>query len=134
MEGDGRKNMRLILRILCVFLVSAFVTGCATAKFAQTGQTYPPYDEPVKVFWAPPQGVKYVEIGIVSSAGGIIHQWAELIEALQNEAATKGANAIIVGGPDDSTHAMMIYNSNFGIPGGTFPQKNMIAIAIRILE
>ena len=100
MEGDGRIKMRLTLRILCVFLVFVFVTGCATAKFAQTGQTYPPYEEPVKVLWAPPQGVKYVEIGIVSSAGGIIHKWAELIEALQKEAANKGANAIIVvGGP-----------------------------------
>ena len=126
--------MRLTFRILSVFMVVAFITGCATAKFAQTGQTYPPYDDPVKVFWTPPQGVKYVEIGIVSSAGGIIHQWAELIEALQKEAAMKGANAIIVGGPDDSTHAMMIYNSNFGLPGATFPQKNMIAIAIRIVE
>ena len=126
--------MRLTFRILSVFLVIAFINGCATAKFAQTGQTYPPYDDPVKVFWAPPQGVKYVEIGIVSSAGGLIHQWAELIEALQKEAAMKGANAIIVGGPDDSTHAMMIYNSNFGLPGATFPQKNMIAIAIRIVE
>jgi hypothetical protein len=115
--------MRLTFRILSVFLAVACITGCATARFAQTGQTYPPYDKPVKVFWAPPQEVKYVEIGIVSSAGGIIHQWAELIEALQNEAANKGANAIIVGGPDDSTHAMMIYNSNFGIPGGYISSK-----------
>jgi hypothetical protein len=126
--------MRLTLRFLSVFLVFAFITGCATAKFAQTGQTYPPYDEPVKVFWAPPQGVKYVEIGIVSSAGGIIHQWADLIEALQMEAAKKGASAIIVGGSGESTHAMMTYNPTFGLHGNTFPQKNMIAIAIRILE
>jgi hypothetical protein len=133
MEEVGGK-MRLTFRFISVFLFFAFVVGCAAAKFAQTGQTYPPYDEPVKVYWAPPKEVKYVEIGIVSSAGGIIHQWADLIEAMQKEAAKKGANGIIVGGPDDSTHTMMIYNSNFGLPGGTFPQKNMIAIAIRILE
>ena len=126
--------MRLTLRFIFIFLVVTFVAGCATARFAQTGQTYPPYDAPVKVYWAPPKEVKYVEIGIVSSTGGIIHQWAELIEALQKEAASKGANAIIVGGFDNSIHAMMTDNSNFGLPGGTFPQKNMIAIAIRILE
>jgi hypothetical protein len=126
--------MRLTLRFVFVFLIFAFVAGCAAAKFAQTGQTYPPYDAPVKVYWAPPKEVKYVEIGIVSSAGGLIHQWADLIEAMQMEAAKKGANAIIVGGSDDSTHAMMLFNSNFGLPGATFPQKNMMAIAIRILE
>jgi len=126
--------MRLTLKFIAVFLIFAFVAGCATAKFAQTGETYPPYDAPVKVYWSPPKEVKYVEIGIVSSTGGLIHQWAELIEALQLEAARKGANAIIVGGSDDPAHAMTIYNTNFGIPGGTFPQKNMIAIAIRVLE
>ena len=95
--------------------VFAFITGCATAKFAQTGQTYPPYDGPVKVLSAPPQGVKYVEIGIVSSAGGMIHQCADLIEALQKEAAKKGANAIIVGGVGESTHAMVTYSPTFGL-------------------
>jgi hypothetical protein len=127
-------KMRLTSKFIFVFLIFALVAGCATARFAQTGQTYPPYDGPVKVYWSPPKEARYAEIGIVSSAGGLIHQWAELIEALQMEAARKGANAIIVGGSDDPAHAMMIYNTNFGLPGGTFPQKNMIAIAIRILE
>jgi hypothetical protein len=126
--------MRSTIRLIFVFLIFAFVVGCATARFTQTGQVYPPYDGTVKVYWAPPKDVKYVEIGIVSSTGGLIHQWAELIEALQMEAANKGANAIILGGADDPTHAMMIYNSNFGLPGATFPQKNMVAIAIRMLE
>ena len=126
--------MRLTPRILRMCFVFAFITGCATAKFAQTGQTYPPYDGPVKVLSAPPQGVKYVEIGIVSSAGGMIHQCADLIEALQKEAAKKGANAIIVGGVGESTHAMVTYSPTFGLQGGTFPQKNMMAVAIRILE
>ena len=126
--------MRSTFQILCVCLVLAFITGCATAKFAQTGQTYPPYEGPVKVLSVPPQGVNYVEIGIVSSAGGMIHQWADLIKALQKEAAKKGANAIIVGGAGESTHAMVTYNPTFGLQGGTFPQKNMIAVAISILE
>jgi len=126
--------MRLTFRILRVCFVLAFITGCATAKFAQTGQTYPPYDGPVKVLSAPPQGGKYVEIGIVSSAGGMIHQWADLIVALQKKAAQKGANAIIVGGAGESTHSMVTYNPTFGLQGGTFPQKNMITVAIRILE
>jgi hypothetical protein len=126
--------MRLTVRILGVFMVFAFIAGCATAKFAQTGRTYPPYDEPVKVLWAPPQAVKYVEIGIVSSSGGIIHQWAELIDALQLEAAKKGANAIIIGGTGESSQAMMTFTPTFGLQGNAFPQKNMIAIAIRILE
>lgn len=126
--------MRLTFRLSCVFFVIAFITGCATAKFAQTGPTYPPYSRPVKVLSAPPQGVNYVEIGIVSSAGGMIHQWADPIEALQKKAASKGANAIIVGGTGESTHAMVTYNPTFGLQGGTFPQKNMMAVAIRILD
>ena len=126
-------KMKLRLRVLCCCLVFAFMTGCATAKFAQTGQTYPPYEGPVKVLSAPPQEVKYVEIGIVSSAGGMIHQWADLIEALQKAAAKRGANAIIHGGVNEFTHAMVTYNPTFGLQGGTFPQKNMTAVAIRIL-
>ncbi len=126
--------MKLSSRVLCVCLVFTFLTGCATAKFVQTGQTYSPYEGPVKVLSAPPEGVKYVEIGIVSSQGGMIHQWADLIEALQKAAAKKGANAIIVGGANESTHAMVTYNPTFGLQGGTFPQKNMMAVAIRILE
>jgi len=117
-----------------VCFVFAFITGCATAKFAQTGQTYPPYSGPVKVLYAPPQGVKYVEIGIVSSAGGMIHQPADLIEALQKEAAKQGANAIIFGGATESTQTMVTYNQTYGLMGGTFPQKNMLAVAIRILD
>ena len=124
--------MRLSGLLLCFVFV--FIMGCATAKFAQTGQTYPPYDGPVKVFSAPPQDVKYVEIGIVSSAGGMIHQWVDLIKALQKKAAQQGANAIIVGGADESTHSMVTYNPTFGLQGGTFPQKNMMAVAIRIFD
>ncbi len=121
--------MKLSFGVLCVCLVFTFLIGCATAKFVQTGQTYPAYEGPVQVLSAPPEGVRYVEIGIVSSQGGMIHQWAHLIEALQKAAAKKGANAIIVGGADESTHAMV-----FGTYGGTFLQKNIIAVAIRILE
>ena len=126
--------MRSRVSLFLVCLVFVFITGCATAKFAQTGQTYPPYHGPVKVLSAPPQGVKYEEIGIISSAGGMIHQWADLIKALQKKAAQQGANAIIVGGADETTHSMVTYNPTFGLQGGTFPQKNMIAVAIRIFD
>ena len=64
--------------VMCLFWVS-----CATSKFTQTGENYPPYVGPVKVLKEAPADKKYVEIGWVSSSGGMIHEWTHLIEAMQ---------------------------------------------------
>ena len=90
-----RINVLFILTIVILFLA-----GCATSKFTQTGEAYPPYEGPVKVLTEAPKDKKYVEVGWVASSGGMIHEWANLIEAMQKKAASKGAKAIILNQAD----------------------------------
>ena len=115
--------------ILCFFLIS-----CATSKFTQTGEIFSPYDGPVKVLRAPPEEQKYVEVGWVSSSGGLIHEWTHLIEAMQKKAAKKGANAIVLDLAERPDSAIATYNQQHGFIGGSGTQKSMTAIAIRIIE
>ena len=125
----SRKLTVLAIVFLCMSLVA-----CATGKFTQTGETFPPYEGPVKVLKSPPVDKKYVEIGWVSSSGGMIHEWTHLIEAMQKKAASKGANAIILNQAERPNTALATYNQQFGFVGGSGTQKSMTAIAIRILE
>jgi len=117
------------LFLFCI--VIPLLLGCATSKFVATGNIYPPYTGPVKVYQSAPENVEYEEIGIVSSSGGVIHEWTHLIEAIQREAASKGANAVIIIKEDKSRIGTMSYNQ-FGLYGGTAEQKSLTAIAIRI--
>ncbi|MEW6614292.1 MAG: hypothetical protein AB1401_02315 [Thermodesulfobacteriota bacterium] len=107
--------------VLFALLVVLFLAGCVTSKFTQTGEAYPPYEGIVKVLTEPPKDKKYVEVGWVASSGGMIHEWTNLIEAMQKEAASKGANAIIL-------------NQQFGLVEGSSTKKSLMAIAVRILE
>jgi hypothetical protein len=123
------------LGILLVFsLMVLYLVGCATSKFTQTGEIYPPYKGVVKVLTEPPKNKKYTEVGWVASSGGMIHEWTDLIEAMQMKAASKGANAIILKQADKNTGSMVTYNPQFGLIGGSGTQKSLMAIAIRILE
>jgi len=115
-----------------IILAGFLIQGCATGKFTQTGDIYPPYNGPVKVFTSIPQGVDYEEIGWVSSSGGMIHEWTHLIEAMQKQAAAKGANAIIITQGERPNSGMITYNQQYGMVGGYGNQKSMTAIAIRI--
>jgi len=117
-----------------LFLTCIFLAGCATAKFTQTGNTYPAYSGHVKVLRSPPKNCKYEEIGWVSSSGGMIHQWTHLAEAMQKKAASKGANAIVVISGERANTGMATYNQQFGFVGGYGTQKSLTAIAIRILD
>ncbi len=122
------KRVTTLLFIACMFLV-----GCATAKFTQTGNTYPAYRGPVKVLRSPPTDCEYEEIGWVSSSGGMIHEWTHLAEAMQKKAASKGANAIVVISGEKTKMGMATYTPQFGFVGGYGAQKSLTAIAIRIL-
>lgn len=55
------------------------ICGCATSKFVATGNIYPLYYGPVKVYQSAPENIEYEEIGIVSSSGGSIHEWTHII-------------------------------------------------------
>lgn len=110
------------------------IYGCATAKFTQTGNSYPAYQGHVKVFTSPPDDLKYEELGWVSSSGGMIHEWTHLIEAMQNKAASRGANGIIIIAGERPNTGMATYTPQYGFIGSQGTQKSMTAIAIRILE
>ena len=118
-----------IFIILCFFMVS-----CATSKFTQTGEFFSPYDGPVKVLQTFPTEQKYVEVGWVSSSGGLIHEWTHLIKAMQKKAAKKGANAIVLNLAERPNSAIATYNQQYGFVGGSGTQKSMTAIAIRIIK
>lgn len=132
------KKLVITLKNLFMYLYLPFVliifVGCATSKFTQTGELYPPYQGFVKVLTEPPKDKQYVEVGWVASSGGMIHEWTDLIEALQKKAASKGANAIILNQADKSTNSMVTYNQQFGMVGGSGTQKSLMAIAIKIME
>lgn len=114
---------------ICLFIFT--LTGCAaTASFTKTGETYPAYKGPVKVYFEVPD-TKYERIGIVSSQGGQIHQRADMIKAMQEKAAENGANAIII--ISEKTKENITFAAGqFGAFGGTSTTKNSSALAIRI--
>ena len=122
------------LAVFAVVFVCVSLAACATGKFTQTGETFPPYEGPIKVLRALPVDKKYVEIGWVSSSGGVIHEWTHLIEAMQKKAASKGANAIIIVAGERPNSSMATYTPQYGFVGSQGTQKSMTAIAIRILE
>ncbi|MEW6528232.1 MAG: hypothetical protein AB1444_16385, partial [Spirochaetota bacterium] len=78
----------------------------------------------------------YFTQNIVQNSGLsiMIHEWTDLIEALQKKAASKGANAIILYQADKNNISMVTYNKQFGLIGSSGTQKSLIAIAIRIIE
>lgn len=115
-----------------LFLLVPLFYGCATASFTQTGETYPAYEGPVEVYFEVPE-VEYERIGIVSSQGGQVHQRADMLEAMQEEAAEYGANAIII--LSEKTKDDFAFAANeFGAFGGTTTQKNASAVAVRVME
>lgn len=126
--------MSRINTLVLLSFAALFLYGCATSKFTQTGEIYPAYNGPIKVLTELPKDLAYVEIGWVASSGGNIHEWTDLIEAMQKKAATKGANAIVLNQIDKNRSSMITYNQQFGLLGSSSNQKNMMAIAIRILD
>jgi len=70
-------------------------------SFTQTGKRYPPYRGDVQVYYEPPTRVQYEEIGLVSTEANQVHLKASVIKTLQEKAAEKGANAIIMIGLEE---------------------------------
>jgi len=101
----------------------ALITGCASASFTQTGETFAKYDGPVKVLTEAPEDSEYVEIGIVSLKRDYGND-ADFIKALQKEAAKNGANAIILSSNRESPYVI-------GSAVGSVQEMTAIAIRIR---
>ena len=114
--------------LFILILIGLFFIGCAKVKFAPTGKTYPPYEGAVKIFKSPPTDLKYEEIGWVTADGDFNHPWAELLQMMQKEAASRGANALII---EKKFTTKMDSEVNIG---RSEEDRSITAIAIRILK
>ena len=85
------------LRALVFAAVALFmIFGCATVRFTPTGESYPPHNGSVKILKAFPEAGQYQEIGWVSADGDFNTPWSELLGLMQKEAASHGANAMVL--------------------------------------
>ena len=98
-------------------------------KFTPTGKTYPPYQGAVKIFTETPTNIKYEKIGWVSAEGDFNHPWAELLQIMQKEAASKGANALII--QENFTTKI---DADVNVGRGLQDDRSVTAIAVKILE
>ncbi len=88
------------MRTLAALMMVALLGACATTEFNPTpgAPVYPAYHDEVKVLPGfPPEG-SYDSVGIVIAYGVDLTDKEDLIEALQSEAAKRGANAIVLQG------------------------------------
>ena len=122
-------------QIFCILLLSVIMSGCAQTQFLVTGTTYDPWTGPVKIFQEAPKDIKYEEIGWISGKmGGMVSDWGSILKAMQKEAKERGANAIILVNKESSTQSNLGGSIQYGFYGGSYEEKNLMAIAIRILE
>jgi hypothetical protein len=119
-KGDGI----LFLIIICLIFL-----GCAKVKFTPTGKTYPPYQGAVKIYTEPPAGMKFEEIGWVSAEGDFNHPWVELLQMMQQQAASKGANALII-----QERFTTKVDADVNVGRGLQDDRSVTAIAVKILE
>ena len=79
------------------FMAALFVlAGCPAVRFTPTGPSYPPHQGTVKILKEYPIDKDYEEIGWVSADGDFNTPWSQLLGMMQNEAASRGANAIVL--------------------------------------
>jgi hypothetical protein len=85
---------------------------------------------PVKIYFEVPD-IDYERIGIVSAQGGQMQSRADMLKAMQEEAAEYGANAIIVIS-EKTRENLVISSSVYGTFGTTATEKNSSAVAVRV--
>ena len=120
-------------RIFWILLLSIIMSACAQTQFLITGNTYEPWTGPVKILQEAPKDIQYEEIGWVSGKmGGMVSDWGAILKAMQKEAGERGANAIILVNKESSTQASLGGSDQYGFYGGSYQEKNLMAIAIRI--
>ena len=82
--------------LIALLIAASLMAGCATVRFTATGDPQSPYQGPVKILKAYPDDNDYLEIGWVSADGDFNTPWSELLGLMQKEAASRGANAIVL--------------------------------------
>ncbi|HSS65195.1 MAG TPA: hypothetical protein VLS27_12245, partial [Gammaproteobacteria bacterium] len=80
--------------------LAALLSACASTRFnpAPGAPGYPAHRGEVKVLQEFPRAGSYESVGIVIAYGVDLTDREDLIEALQSEAARRGANAIVLQG------------------------------------
>jgi hypothetical protein len=121
--------MKLSAQSLVVATLGLLLASCAAVRFTPTGPTYPPYDGPVKILKALPSDTSYEEIGWVSAEGDFNHPWSELLAMMQQTAAAKGANAIVL--EEKFTTRMDAAQYNVGVNQNN-DNRSVTAIAVRL--
>jgi len=126
--GLKEDKMKKANALFVLIIIGLIFIGCAKVKFAPTGKTYPPYQGTVKIFKSPPTDLKYEEIGWVTADGDFNHPWAELLQMMQKEAASRGANAVII---EEKCTTKMDSEVNIG---RREEERSITAIAVRTFE
>ena len=121
--------MKKTIAMFSVFFICLIILSCATVKFTPTGKIFPPHSGPVKIFKTLPTGLKYEEIGWVSADGDFNHPWAELLCLMQKEAASKGANALII-----EERFTTKLDAEINVARDRSEDRTITAIAIRIFD
>lgn len=121
--------MKSCAKFLVIATLGLLLASCATVQFTPTGPTYPPYDGPVKILKALPSDTSYEELGWVSAEGDFNHPWSELLAMMQQTAAAKGANAIVL--EEKFTTRMDTAQYNVGVNQNN-DTRSVTAIAVRL--
>lgn len=117
-----QKQIRCGLTIAALLLSLAIYACAWQTSFTRTGGKYPPYKGEVQVYYEPPVGLVYEEIGLVSAETNEVHLKSKVIQALQRRAAAEGANAIIL--TDLKANGDRLSPPSYGTPPGLYAEPN----------
>ena len=88
--------------MMLVAAAMAIISACASpAKFqpALGAENLPPYEGEVKVLENLPASNQYKRVGVVTVEGVLLTKEVEMVAAIKNLAAEKGANAVVMQAP-----------------------------------
>lgn len=110
-------------KIVAAFAL-ALLAGCATATSVPdpNGIPFAAYSGEVKVYDKMPPNAQ--RVGVVISQGGLVHNTAELTDALKKKAAEMGANGIMITKGREIQGAEAFFNAR--------PMVEMSAVAFRV--
>ena len=90
-------RLNLVLAVLLAALAAA-IGGCTSpAKFqpAEGSENLPPYEGQVRVLENLPASDQYKRVGVVIVEGVLLTKESDMVAAIKEEAAEKGANAVV---------------------------------------
>lgn len=101
-DGDRTKRARgwggLSLAVALVLLTAVLGACTNPARFtpASSSQNFPPYEGEVRVLENLPNSSQYQRVGVVIVEGVLLTKDASMVDAVKNEAADNGANAVVM--------------------------------------